>query len=111
KFNRGRPPQDTEEDRQLRALVAQVIRTRPYAEWASLFDTADVPFAQARLTEDSMDDPQVAANNMVVELQDPEVGPLVQMGVLIDLSATPGTVKGPRSLPSTAPGRLPADLP
>jgi len=46
KFNRGRPPQDTQEDRELRAIVAQVIRTKPYAEWASIFDAADVPFAR-----------------------------------------------------------------
>ena len=55
RFNRGRPPQDTQEDRELRAIVAQVIRTKPYAEWASIFDEADVPFAQARLTEESLD--------------------------------------------------------
>jgi crotonobetainyl-CoA:carnitine CoA-transferase CaiB-like acyl-CoA transferase len=91
--------------------VAQVIRTKPYAEWASIFDAADVPFAQARLTEESLDDPQVAANGMVVEVQDPEVGPMLQMGVPIELSATPGRVKGPRMLPSTPPGRLPDDLP
>ena len=36
RFNRGRPPQDSAEDKDLRALVAQVIRTKPYAEWASL---------------------------------------------------------------------------
>jgi crotonobetainyl-CoA:carnitine CoA-transferase CaiB-like acyl-CoA transferase len=91
--------------------VAQVIRTKSYAEWASIFDAADVPFAQARLTEESLDDPQVAVNGMVIELQDPEVGPLVQMGVPIELSATPGKVKGPRVLPDTQPGRLPVDLP
>jgi crotonobetainyl-CoA:carnitine CoA-transferase CaiB-like acyl-CoA transferase len=111
RFDRGRPPQDSDADRELRTIVAQVIRTKPYAEWASIFDAADVPFAQARLTEESLDDPQVAANGMVIELQDPEVGPLVQMGVPIELSATPGTVKGPRVLADTQPGRLPADLP
>jgi crotonobetainyl-CoA:carnitine CoA-transferase CaiB-like acyl-CoA transferase len=111
RFNRGRPPQDTQEDRELRAIVAQVIRTRPYAEWASIFDEADVPFAQARLTEESLDDPQVAANSMAIELQDPEVGPLVQMGVPIELSATTGRVQGPRVLPATQPGRLPDDRP
>ena len=111
RFNRGRPPQDSAEDRELRATVAQVIRTKPYAEWASIFDEADVPFAQARLTEESMDDTQVAANGMVVELQDPEVGPLVQMGVPIELSATPGKVQGPRVLPDIQPGRLPDNLP
>jgi crotonobetainyl-CoA:carnitine CoA-transferase CaiB-like acyl-CoA transferase len=111
RFNQGRPPQDSDADRELRAIVAQVIRTKPYAEWASIFDEADVPFAQARLTEESLDDPQVTANDMVIELQDPEVGPLVQMGVPIELSATPGKVQGPRVLPDTQPGRLPADLP
>ena len=111
RFNRGRPPQDSAEDRDLRALVAQVIRTKPYAEWANIFDAADVPFAQARLTEESMDDPQVAANGMVIELQDPEVGPMLQMGVPIELSATPGKVKGPRVLPGTQSGRVPDDLP
>ena len=111
RFNRGRPPQDSAEDRELRALVAQVIRTKPYTEWASIFEDADVPFAQARLTEESMDDPQVAANGMVIELQDPEVGPMLQMGVPIELSATPGKVKGPRALPGTQPGRVPDDLP
>src|SRR5262245_24468982 len=111
RFNRGRPPQDTQEDRDLRAIVAQVIRTKPYAEWASIFDEADVPFAQARLTEESLNDPQVAANGMVVEVQDPEVGPILEMGVPIELSGTPGKVKGPRVLPGTQPGPVPADLP
>jgi len=110
RFNRGRPPQDTQEDRELRAIVAQAIRTKPYAEWASIFDEADVPFAQARLTEESLDDPQVAANGMVIELQDPAVGPLMQMGVPIELSATPGRIQGPRVLPDTHSGRLPDDL-
>src|SRR2546426_2464153 len=111
RFNNGRPPQDSEADRDLRAIVAQILRTKPYAEWAKLFDEADVPFAQARVTEESMDDPQVAVNGMVAELQDPEVGPIVQMGVPIELSATLGKVKGPRQLPSTPPGHLPDDLP
>ena len=75
RFNRGRPPQDGVEDKELRALVAQVICTKPYAEWASIFDEADVPFAQARLTEDSMEDPQVAANGMVIEWAGPRGGP------------------------------------
>lgn len=110
KFSRGRPPQDSAEDRELRAIVAQVIQTKPYAEWASIFEAADVPFAQARMTEASMDDPQVAVNAMVVELQDPEVGPIVQMGVPIELSATPGKVKGPRMLPSPQLSRLPDDI-
>lgn len=110
RFSGGRMPQTLEAEMELRDVVAQALRTRPYHEWAAIFEKADVPFAQARLTEESMDDPQVAANAMVVELDDPEVGPLLQMGIPIQLSATPGHIKGPRTLPPATVGQLPANL-
>ena len=101
RFGGGRMPPTEEAEMELRAIVAQAIRTRPYAEWARIFETADVPFAQARHTEEGIDDPQVQANAMVVELQDPEVGSMTQMGVPVRLSQTPGAVPGPRQLSST----------
>ncbi len=110
RFAQGRPAQGDPGDTELREIVTAAVKTRPYPEWAKIFEEADVPFAQARLTENSMDDPQVAANNMVVTLQDPEVGPLTQMGVHLQLSETPGQVKGPRHLPTNPPGQLPDGL-
>jgi len=107
RFGRGRVAQSDEADRELRAIIAQVIRTRPYDEWARIFEEADVPFARARTTEESLDDPQVQANRMLVELQDPEIGPIAQMGVPIQLSATPGQIKGPRVLPRDQAGPVP----
>jgi crotonobetainyl-CoA:carnitine CoA-transferase CaiB-like acyl-CoA transferase len=104
RYGSGRLPKTPEADQELRAIVAQAIRARPYEEWAELFETADVPFAKVRTTEESMDDPQVRVNAMVVELHDPEVGPIAQMGVPVQLSGTPGQIKGPRLLPSPAPG-------
>jgi crotonobetainyl-CoA:carnitine CoA-transferase CaiB-like acyl-CoA transferase len=111
RFGGGRMPPTEEADKELRAIVAQALRTKPYAEWAKIFEAADVPFAQARLTEESFTDPQVKANGMVVELQDPEVGPMMQMGVPIELSHTPGVVKGPRQLATADLSQLLADLP
>jgi crotonobetainyl-CoA:carnitine CoA-transferase CaiB-like acyl-CoA transferase len=111
RFGGGRIPPTEEADAELRAIIAQAIRTKPYAEWARIFEAADVPFAQARHTEESLDDPQVQANAMVVELPDPEVGPLTQMGVPIQLSQTPGAVQGPRQLPSTPGHEVLAGLP
>jgi crotonobetainyl-CoA:carnitine CoA-transferase CaiB-like acyl-CoA transferase len=95
-YGSGRLPKTPEADRELRAIVAQAIRTKPYEAWAKIFEEADVPYARVRTTEESMDDPQVQVNQMVVELRDPEVGPVVQMGVPVQLSMTPGEVKGPR---------------
>lgn len=109
RFGGGRTPPTPEADLELRGIIAQAVRTRPYDEWGKIFDEADVPFARVRTTEESMTDPQVQVNDMVLELQDPEVGPITQMGVPIKLSATAGHVKGPRQLPRDASSVL-ADL-
>jgi crotonobetainyl-CoA:carnitine CoA-transferase CaiB-like acyl-CoA transferase len=106
KYGSGRLPKTPEADRELRTIVAQAIRTKPYEAWAQIFEEADVPYARVRTTEESMDDPQVQVNGMAIELQDPEVGPIAQMGVPVQLSATPGKVKGPRMLPSHQPAQL-----
>jgi crotonobetainyl-CoA:carnitine CoA-transferase CaiB-like acyl-CoA transferase len=107
RYGNGRLPKTPEADRELRTIVAQAIRTKPYETWARIFEEADVPYARVRTTEESMDDPQVQANAMLIELQDPEVGPLAQMGIPVQLSATPGQVKGPRRLSDIRSGQLP----
>ena len=77
-------------------IVAGAIKLKPYAEWAPRFDEADVPYARAGDAEYAIDDPQVRENGMVVEVDDPDVGTVLQMGLPIKLSATPGAVRGPR---------------
>ncbi len=111
KYGRGRLPKTPEADLDLRAIIAQAIGTKPYTTWSRIFEEADVPYARVRTTEESMDDPQVQVNAMLVELQDPEVGRITQMGVSVQLSATPGKVKGPRLLPTSQPAHLPVEEP
>jgi crotonobetainyl-CoA:carnitine CoA-transferase CaiB-like acyl-CoA transferase len=105
-YGRGRVPKTPEADRDLRAIIAQAIQTKPYTIWARIFEEADVPYARVRTTEENMDDQQVQVNAMLIELQDPEVGRIAQMGVPVQLSATPGEVKGPRLLPTSHPALL-----
>jgi crotonobetainyl-CoA:carnitine CoA-transferase CaiB-like acyl-CoA transferase len=95
----GRAPLTPADDEEMRAHVAAAVKRRPLDEWARLFEEADVPFAPARLTEEGFDDPQVQHNGMVVTLQDPAVGPVVQMGVPVEMSGTPGRIQGPRQAP------------
>jgi crotonobetainyl-CoA:carnitine CoA-transferase CaiB-like acyl-CoA transferase len=108
-YGGGRLPKTPAADRELRSIIAQAIQTKSYETWARIFEAADVPYARVRTTEESMDDPQVQVNAMLVELQDPEVGRIAQMGVPVQLSATPGQVKGPRLLASTQLTHLPAE--
>jgi len=103
RFNSGRGSTTPQADAELRATLTRILQSKPYAEWAALFEAADVPFALARLTEEGLDDPQVLHNGMVTTLDDPGVGPAMQMGVPIHLSKTPGRIAGPRpSAPMSA---------
>jgi len=43
--------------------------------------------------------PQLAANDMIANVDDPELGHTTQVGVPIHLSATPGGIQGPRPAP------------
>lgn len=107
RYGGGQIPVSPEADLALRARIAEALATRPYAHWAGRFEDADVPYALARVTEESLGDPQVQANGMVETLLDPEVGPLAQMGVPVQLSRTPGRIQGPRTLPDTPGSDLP----
>jgi crotonobetainyl-CoA:carnitine CoA-transferase CaiB-like acyl-CoA transferase len=40
--------------------------------------------------------PQLDANDMVVTVEDPDLGPLIQIGVPINLFGTPGEIRGPQ---------------
>lgn len=97
RFNGGGAPATPEDDAELRGVLTQVIATKPLAEWVEAFEAADVPFAPARQTEDGMTDPQVIHNEMVQTLDDPDRGPVVQMGVPLVFSETPGQIQGPRA--------------
>ena len=110
RFDQGRGGEEDAE-MELRATIARIVKTRPFEEWASEFEAADVPFAPARVTEEAMDDPQVLHNKMVLTFDDPAVGEVAQMGVPIQLSGTPGQAKGPRPDIVDAYTDLPPDYP
>jgi crotonobetainyl-CoA:carnitine CoA-transferase CaiB-like acyl-CoA transferase len=43
--------------------------------------------------------PQLVANGMIANVDDPELGPTTQIGVPINLLGTPGAIQGPQPLP------------
>ena len=77
---------------QVYQIVSEAIKMRPYEEWEAAFEKADVPYAPVRTIEEAMSDPQVRFNDMVVDLEDPEVGLTSQMGLPNKLLGTPGRV-------------------
>ena len=91
---------DSEDARvELFNIVSGAFKTRSYKEWAGLFEEADVPYARACSTEEGMANPQVLFNEILIEMADPELGAVSQMGHPLKLSKTPAKVKGPRPRP------------
>ncbi|MGE0058909.1 MAG: CoA transferase, partial [Dehalococcoidia bacterium] len=59
--------------------IGDRIRRQPFAHWAALFESHDVPHARSQWTEDLLDDPQVAAEGLALQFDDPTVGPMTQV--------------------------------
>ena len=99
KFGDGRNVPTEEAREELHGIVADAIKTKPYEEWAPLFEEADVPYALVRTTQEAMDDPQVRLNDMVIQQNDPALGAMSFMGLPVKLTGTPGKVSGGRPVP------------
>jgi crotonobetainyl-CoA:carnitine CoA-transferase CaiB-like acyl-CoA transferase len=60
--------------------LEEIFRTRPGDEWLHLLSEAQVPCGPINTLDRLFADPQVAARNMVVEMEHPTVGQLRSMG-------------------------------
>jgi crotonobetainyl-CoA:carnitine CoA-transferase CaiB-like acyl-CoA transferase len=77
----------------IRALFA----TRPAAEWDRLVNSEGVPFAVCQTIDQFLlNDPQARAAQAIIDIDDPELGPMVQLGYPLGLSLTPPRASGPR---------------
>ncbi len=85
-------PQDRQE---LSDRLAATFATEPRQHWLDFLREADVPVGPVLTRDEYLQDPQIIENGMRVEIDDPEVGPTVQMGVPISLRGTPGGIRGP----------------
>ena len=92
RYGDGRRPESEEARAELFDIVANVLKTKPCAEWERIFEEADVPYARASTTHESMDNPQVISNDMLLRMHDPIVGDVTQMGNPIKFTETPGEI-------------------
>jgi crotonobetainyl-CoA:carnitine CoA-transferase CaiB-like acyl-CoA transferase len=76
----------------LTPLIAQRLKTRPSADWIREFEAAGVPVGPVNRIGDMLADPQVAAREMVIEVDHATAGRVKALGTPIKFSGTPGTV-------------------
>jgi crotonobetainyl-CoA:carnitine CoA-transferase CaiB-like acyl-CoA transferase len=78
---------------ELRLLVADRLRHRTRQDWLARLGAAGVPCGLVRDLGELFADPQVAAREMIAEIEHRTIGPLRTLGVPIKLSDTPGAVR------------------
>ena len=83
-----------------RAIVGKVVqeaearmREKTTDEWLSIFDAAGVPAGPFKSVEELRDDPQVVANDLMVDLEHSLVGHLRMVGPILTMSETPTAVQ------------------
>lgn len=70
----------------LKDEMEAALAARPTQEWLKLFETEQVPCGPINNVAQMMADPQIAARNMIVTAEDPELGPIRMQGNPIKLS-------------------------
>ncbi len=73
----------------LRARLEPVLATRPTAEWIPKLEAHDILCAAVRSTAEALCDPQLIANRLIIETEDPHRGKLRHIGTPLRLQGTP----------------------
>jgi len=79
-------------------LAAEVLTSRTSAEWLARLDAEQVPCAPIQTRDDLLTDPQVAANEMVIESTHPHAGPMREPRPAARFEATPAELRIPAPL-------------
>ena len=87
-------------------LLAQTLKraqalfmTRTAQEWEDLVAASGSEAVVCRTSQEWMDHPQARESKMVIQVDDPTYGKMLQPGINVRLSRTPGEVRGPAPLP------------
>ncbi len=79
---------------ELTTILQSIFRTKEASQWCALIrDEAEIPHSIINDVADLIDDPQVIANNYIIDLKHPVLGMIKMVGFPADLSKTPGAVQ------------------
>ncbi len=79
-------------------MVGEVIAAKTRADWVAIFDGAGIPSGSINRVSEALTSPQTVARDMVLEMEHPAAGTFRTLGLPIEMSATPPSV---RLLPPT----------
>ncbi|MBV8461739.1 MAG: CoA transferase, partial [Acidimicrobiales bacterium] len=93
----------------LQPLLEAAFRKFTSAQWVAAAEASGVGLAPVRSPAEALADPSFLEDGCVVEVADPEVGPIRHLGPLLEFSETPGQVCGPAPRPGQDTARVLAE--
>src|SRR5215510_6471299 len=78
---------------ELRPMIERVVSKMTRAEVIAAMSEVGIPAGPINTVGEILEDPQIHAREMVVELAHPEYGPLKVLGIPMKFSSTPGVVE------------------
>lgn len=78
---------------ELNSILAERFKDKSTVEWIEQLEPRGVLCARVNSFAKARDDPQIAANNMVLEMNHEQAGPLKMLGVPVRLHETPMTLR------------------
>ncbi len=79
----------------LAEIMERVLKLQPSTHWLDILDAAGVPNGPINNVEQTLNDPQILARNMVISTDDPDIGSLKMAGNPIKLSGFADPAKRP----------------
>ncbi len=76
-------------------ILDEAFATRPRDEWLRVLAEADVPAQPVLSRDEFLRTSLVAANDMLVTVEHPELGPVEMMGLPVTVESAPGAVAAP----------------
>ncbi len=90
---------DMERKKMMITEIDSIIMTKTRDEWITVLTEAGSQVAPVYAADEALNDPQVLHRQMVIDVEDPTMGKVKQLGMPIKLSETPGKVRKPAPLP------------
>jgi crotonobetainyl-CoA:carnitine CoA-transferase CaiB-like acyl-CoA transferase len=78
---------------ELRPILAQRLRTASRQHWIAQLTAAGIPCGSVRDLQEVFDDPQLAAREMLAQLEHATIGWMKVVGMPVKLSDTPGSLR------------------
>ncbi|MDD5167470.1 MAG: CoA transferase [Syntrophales bacterium] len=88
-------PLRTKNRNALNDILDPIMKTKTTAEWGKIFTEASLPYSPINTVKDICEDAHIKYRNMLVEIDQPQVGKMRIANSPIRLSETPGTVYAP----------------